>query len=324
MLHLKIFLATIVAIFFLFSCSTSNKKSQAVYQTKFVSGSTNNKIEILDFGGTGEPVLFLSGLGNSAHVFIDFAPKFCDKFHVYAMTRRGFGASEQTTNGYRIDTLAMDILAVTKALNLDKVILIGHSIAGEEISKFSSTYPEKVAKVVYLDAAYDRSSIITTIMPYAPASPIPTANDSSSFENLKVFAKKTTGVSMPDDEMKSTMVFSKDGKYQKDVTPGEIQGKIISGIERPNYTSISCPALAIYSIAGSIHTVIPFYNSLDSLNKKKADICYTMFGNLAREQIALFEKEVRNGVTKEIKGANHYVFISNPVETENLIWEFLK
>lgn len=324
MRYSKIHLIFIVTILFIFSCNSSNRKSQAVYQTKFVSGSTNNKIEILDFGGTGEPILFLSGLGNSAHVFIDFAPKFCDKFHVYAMTRRGFGASEQTTNGYRIDTLAMDILAVTKALNLDKVILIGHSIAGDEISKFASTYPDKVAKVVYLDAAYDRSSFMTSIMPYFPAFPNPTANDSSSFENLKVFMAKTMGVSMPDEEMKSNTVFSKDGKYQKDVTPSEIQGKIISGIERPNYTSINCPALAIYSIASSVYTTIPFYDSLDAGNKKKADTCYIMFGNITKEQIALFKKEVKNGITKEIKGANHYVFISNPDETENLIREFLK
>lgn len=321
-----LFLATLLlACLSIFSaCNTANKKSQAAYQTKFVSGSTNNKIELLDFGGTGQPILFLSGLGNSAHVFVDFAPKFCDKFHVYAMTRRGFGASEQTANGCRIDTLAMDILAVTKALNLDKVILIGHSIAGDEMSKFASTYPDKVDKVVYLDAAYDRSNLMTTLMPYFPAFPIPTAKDSSSFENLKVFAAKTMGVTMPDEEMKSTSVFSKDGKYLKDVTSGEIQGKIMMGVERPNYKNINCPALSIYAIASSVYAIMPFYDSLDAENKKKADTCFTIFKNWGTEQIALFRKEVKKGVVKEIKGAHHYVFLSHPVETENLIHEFLK
>lgn len=98
------------------------QKSRANYQTKFVNGSTKNKIEVLDFGGTGQPIIFLTGLGNSTHVFTDFESNFCNEFHVYAMTRRGFGASEQTSNGYRIDTLFMDILAVSKALNFDKVI----------------------------------------------------------------------------------------------------------------------------------------------------------------------------------------------------------
>ncbi|MBC7509146.1 MAG: alpha/beta hydrolase [Ferruginibacter sp.] len=130
MKYLKTCLIFIVIIVFFSACNTANKKTGGSYKTKFVKGSTNNKIGILDFGGTGQPMLFLTGLGNSAHVFVDFAPKFCDKFHMYAMTRRGYGASEQTANGYSTDTLAMDILAVTKVLNFDKVILIGHSIAG--------------------------------------------------------------------------------------------------------------------------------------------------------------------------------------------------
>ena len=323
MRYLKIYLVNIVAILSLFSCNPSNKKDQATYQTEFVTGSTNNKIEVLDFGGKGKSILFLTGLGNSAHVFVDFAPKFCDKFHVYAMTRRGFGASEQTTNGYGIDTLSMDILSVTKALNLDKVILIGHSIAGDEISKFASIYPDKVEKIIYLDAAYDRTNLMATIMPYMPAFPNLTAKDSSSFENFKAFNAKM-GVTMPDEELKSTSVFSKDGKYLKGVTPDEIQGKIIMGIERPNYKNINCPALSIYAIASSVYTSIPFYDSLDSANKKKADTCFTIFKNIGTDQIALFKKEVKKGIVKEIKGANHYVFISNPVETEKLIREFLK
>ena len=324
MRYLKICLIFIVSIVFFSACNLTNKKSRVAYQAKFVNGSTNNKIEILDFGGTGQPILFLTGLGNSAHVFVDFAPKFCDAFHIYAMTRRGYGASEQTANGYRIDTLSMDILAVTKALNLDKVILIGHSIAGDEISKFASSYPDKVDKVIYLDAAYDRTNLMTTLMPYMPAFPNPTAKDSSSMDNLKAFTANTMGVTMPDEEMKNTSVFSKDGKYQKDVTPGEIQGQIMSGVEPPNYKSINCPALSIYAIATSINTFFPFYDSLDASNKKKADTCFTKFNNFTKEQIDVFKKEVRKGIVKEIKGAHHYVFISHPVETENLIREFLK
>ena len=72
------------------------------------------------------------------------------------MTRRGFGTSEQTSTGYSIDTLGKDILAVVDALHLDKVIVIGHSIAGDEISKFASSYPNRVEKIVYLNAAHDR------------------------------------------------------------------------------------------------------------------------------------------------------------------------
>ena len=293
------------------------------YQTKFIKGSTNNTLEVLDWGGNGQPILFLTGLGNTAHVFVDFAPKFTDKFHVYVMSRRGYGASEQTANGYGVDTLANDILAVTKALQLNKVILIGHSIAGDEISKFASSYPDRVDKVIYLDAAYDRTNL-DSLNSYMPAFPDPTTHDLSSLESIKNFMAKSTGISMPDEELKNSIVFSSDGRYQKHITPEFIDALILKGVERPDYNNINCPALAIYAILTSVNQLFPFYASLDPENKKRADTSFAFFANYAQEQRETFKKEVKNGTVKEIKGAHHYVFISNPVETEKLIREFLK
>ena len=40
------------------------------------------------------------------------------------------------------------------ALGLKKPVLIGHSIAGEELSSIGSRHPEKVAGLIYLDAGY--------------------------------------------------------------------------------------------------------------------------------------------------------------------------
>ena len=50
-------------------------------------------LEVVDWGGRGTPLVFLAGLGSTAHVFDDFAPQFTDSFHVVGITRRGFGAS---------------------------------------------------------------------------------------------------------------------------------------------------------------------------------------------------------------------------------------
>ena len=60
------------------------------------------RLHYLDFGGpAGAPtILFLAGLGNTAHSFDDFAPRFTDKFHVVALTRRGFGESDHPESGY--------------------------------------------------------------------------------------------------------------------------------------------------------------------------------------------------------------------------------
>ena len=310
-------------IVFLFSLTFVQAQTQSAYQTKFVKGSTGNKLEVLDWGGRGKPILFLSGLSNSAHIFVDFAPKFTDRFQVYAMTRRGFGASELTTNGYSIDTLANDVLAVVNALQLDKVILIGHSIAGDEISKFASSYPDRVEKIVYLDAAHDRMNLMA-LYANMPSYPNPTTTDFASLPNFKSFIARVYGVSLPDDELKNTRVFGKDGRYEKEVTPGFVPGLIIQGLQHPNYKGIECPALAIYATPNSVAQLFPFYTTLDDENKKRADTSFASFVSFAKEQEEIFKKAVKNNTIKEINGANHNVFISNPVETEKLIRDFLE
>ena len=60
---------------------------------QFVTVEPGVKLEVLDWGGTGRPLVFLAGLGNTAHVFDTFAAKFIGKYHVYGITRRGFGNS---------------------------------------------------------------------------------------------------------------------------------------------------------------------------------------------------------------------------------------
>jgi non-heme chloroperoxidase len=123
----------------------------------FVSVEPDVKLEVLDWGGVGRPLVFLAGLGNTAHVYDSFAPKFTANHHVYGVTRRGFGASSKPTpfnNNYAADHLGDDVLAVIEALKLDRPILIGHSLAGEELSSIGSRHPEKVGALIYLDAGY--------------------------------------------------------------------------------------------------------------------------------------------------------------------------
>lgn len=126
---------------------TAWKRDPSPHTVKFVTVDKDVKLEVLDWGGTGRPVVLLAGLGNNAHIFDKFAPKLTPTYHVYGITRRGFGASSapvpDATN-YSADRLADDVLAVCDSLKINKPVLIGHSIAGEELSSIGSRYPEKL------------------------------------------------------------------------------------------------------------------------------------------------------------------------------------
>ncbi|MBS1800010.1 MAG: alpha/beta hydrolase [Acidobacteria bacterium] len=120
-----------------------------------VSVEPGVQLEVLDWGGNGRPLIFLAGLGNTAHIWDNFATKFTDKHHVYAITRRGFGRSTHATTGYTPERLSDDILAVMEKLKIERPVLIAHSIGGEELSAIGTRHPERVSALVYLDAAYN-------------------------------------------------------------------------------------------------------------------------------------------------------------------------
>jgi non-heme chloroperoxidase len=70
------------------------------HKVQMITVDKDVKLEVLDWGGTGRPLVLLTGLGDNAHVFDKFAPKLIDRYHVYGITRRGFGASSKPEGGY--------------------------------------------------------------------------------------------------------------------------------------------------------------------------------------------------------------------------------
>jgi non-heme chloroperoxidase len=184
----------------------------SAHTVQLVTVDKGVQLEVLDWGGTGRPLVFLAGLGNTAHVFDSFAPKFIGDYHVFGITRRGYGASSAPApeyGNYKADRLGDDVIAVIDALKLNRPILAGHSIAGEELSSIGSRHPEKVAGLVYLDAGW----------PFAYV-PTPKAHP----QPLEYWLATLDKSSDPADEIE----FAIDRGEQ-------------------SYTSIRCPVLAIYA-----------------------------------------------------------------------------
>ena len=124
------------------------------HSVQFVTVEEGVRLEVLDWGGTGRPVVLLAGSGNTAHVFDDFAEKLSGACcHVYGITRRGFGASTHPDSGYDQQRLADDVLQVLDALKIVAPVLAGHSMSGEELTTLGDEHSDRLAGLVYLDAA---------------------------------------------------------------------------------------------------------------------------------------------------------------------------
>jgi pimeloyl-ACP methyl ester carboxylesterase len=124
------------------------------HTVRFVTVDDGVRLEVLDWGGSGRPVVLLAGGGNTAHVFDDFAPKLATHYRVYGITRRGCGASGFAESPNPVDRLRDDLLSALDVLGLDSPVLAGHSIAGAEMSAIAHSQPLRIGGLVYLDAAY--------------------------------------------------------------------------------------------------------------------------------------------------------------------------
>lgn len=116
-----------------------------------VNGAT---LEYLDWGGSGPPMLFLAGMGDTPYIFNDLTLEFTSQFHSYGLTRRGHGRSEATPTGYTLEELAGDVVEFINKMNLTDVTLVGHSYGGTEVMRIAQLIPDKIDRAVVLDVTY--------------------------------------------------------------------------------------------------------------------------------------------------------------------------
>jgi hypothetical protein len=62
-------------------------KDPTLHTTRFVTVEKGIRLEVLDWGGSGRPLVLLAGGGDTAHVFDDFAPKLTPSFHLVSQAR---------------------------------------------------------------------------------------------------------------------------------------------------------------------------------------------------------------------------------------------
>jgi pimeloyl-ACP methyl ester carboxylesterase len=303
-------------------------KDPSPHITRFVTVDKDVRLEVLDWGGSGRPIILLAGGGNTAHVFDDFAPKLTVHFHVYGITRRGFGASSYSATDHPADRLGDDVVAVIDTLNLKRPILAGHSIAGAELSSVANSHPNRVAALVYLDAAYSYAfdngkgaSIMEIQKLQGPQPPPPSETDLASFSSLQKYYERANGFLFPEAELRAQRETTLEGGVgkQRDHPGAALFIPLMMGTKK--YTAIPVPALVIFANPHSQGIWVD--ENTDPSVQTAAKTYSTVLEALTERQ----EESVENGVPTahviKLPGANHYVFLSNETEVLKDIDVFL-
>ena len=313
------------------SCGPSGVRAQreattwadtSPHRIQFVSVAPGVRLEVVDWGGAGPPLVFLSGLQDVAHGFDEFAPRFTDQYHVLAITRRGYGASSQTPSGYDLATRVADLHAVVDSLRLPQVTLVGHSIAGDELTAFAGRYPARVTGLVYLDAAYDHSGIRAALGESPPPPPMLPA-DSASAAAVQAYLVRVYGVRIPEAQLRAIGRYNTAGRLVGDVTPGGIDSLMLVGCGHPNYPAVRAPALVIDAVIDSAPQVFPNWATLDGAGRDAARHFTLVLQRWAATERARVRRELPAAQLLELHGANHYVFFSHPAVVTRAMRAFL-
>ena len=273
--------------------STAPWRDPSPHQVRFVTVDSAVRIEVLDWGGSGRPVVFV-GCYLTAHVYDNIAPKLTDRFHVYAVTRRGIGASDHPATGYSPARRADDILDVIGVLKMQKPILVGNSCGGDILHTLGARNPERIGGLMYLDAAEDPT---LTMADYEQL-PIDSAH-------MPARAGAPDTVPFPEAEVRQLAEWPIDPVIRRAI--------VEDNRVKPDYAHIRVPVVAIYRTT-TMEQALKEYPPKTELERAAFTHAYTA----SRAMLSKWQRDLLAGVPNakvvELPGANLYMFLSNEAD----------
>lgn len=238
---------------------------------------------------------------------------------MYGITRRGFGASSRPKPDYKEQRLTEDDLQVFDALKLAAPVVVGHSVAGNELSQLGIHHSDRIGGLVYLDALNDSTDDYTDYdalcnkLPEAmQKGPEPSPADLKSFPAYRNWRKHTQGIWIPESELRNDFVENPDGSVGSRKTPDYVFDAM--GGLKHDYSQIRVPVLAfvIYDTPdGTPEDQIRKYEVTDAAERTIVQAVYGQFIGMTRIRIDRINRAAGGARVVELWGADHFVFLSN-------------
>lgn len=116
---------------------------------------TRDGVELVYWTWAGrEPaMLLLHGIGNYARYWDSFADAIGGRLRLIAPDARGHGESGRPADGYAPADFVADALAVLDANDIERAVVVGHSMGGTHAIHLAARYPDRVRALAIVDAS---------------------------------------------------------------------------------------------------------------------------------------------------------------------------
>jgi 3-oxoadipate enol-lactonase len=207
----------------------------------------NNTVDLFyEVHGEGSPMIFLHGFPFDHTIWLPIVPLLCEDAQLILPDLRGFGRSPVTDDVYTMRLLADDIIRLMDRLEIEKAVLVGHSMGGYISLAFAQAYPGRLAGLglVATQAAADN--------PERRQSRYKTA-EAVAHKGARVVASSMVSTLTPRQDLVQAI-----SDLILRANPTGIVGALKGMAERPDYTGllseITAPAVVI---AGTDDQIMP-------------------------------------------------------------------
>ena len=288
-----------------------------LHQVRRVEVARDVELEVLDYGGTGPALVFLAGMGSTGHIYDVLAPEFLGTHHVYAFTRRGFGASSWPATGYDTATLGHDVLAALDGLGLAKATLAGHSLAGDELSWLGIHHPDHVEALIFLDGTDNRGEI-ARFLKDGPLPPLPFSvlDGLPSREAVAAVIARDLGGPLPPHEIEQAHEFdATTGAFVRHHRHPDAMELSVRGVALPDFAKVQGPVLAIsdeQAFTEWVGALITNEGVSAELRERARDFLPVIREHEAAQAALL--KRLPNWKLVTLHGAGHYLWLTRHAE----------
>jgi pimeloyl-ACP methyl ester carboxylesterase len=104
--------------------------------------------------GNGDPLLLIPGLGRTCRMWDTVVPELAESFTLIMPDNRGMGRSEPKRHAKTLADLAVDLIELLDALQLERAHVLGISLGGMIAQYLAVQHPSRIDKLVLVSTAH--------------------------------------------------------------------------------------------------------------------------------------------------------------------------